>query len=118
MDLRKEIKFSDLLPKRGKKSSPEQVVTTEEKEDKPKRGISFARKAKAPKEPKEPKESKKPREKKPAAKRERRPVRMKKLVGLKVGASQLAAARPWPSAVGSSVCATTPSSVPASWVRI
>ena len=51
MDLRKEIKLSDLLPKRGKKSSPEQVVTTEEKEDKPKRGISFARKAKAPKEP-------------------------------------------------------------------
>jgi type IV pilus assembly protein PilM len=93
MDLRKEIKLSDLLPKRGKKSSPEQVVTTEEKKDKPKRGISFARKAKAPKEPKEPKERKEPREKKPAAKRERRPVRMKKLVGLKVGASQLAAAR-------------------------
>ena len=37
MDLRKEIKLSDLLPKRGKKSSPEQVVTTEEKEDKARR---------------------------------------------------------------------------------
>jgi hypothetical protein len=51
MDLRKEIKLSDLLPKRGKKSSPEQVVTTEEKKVKPKRGISFARTAKAPMEP-------------------------------------------------------------------
>src|SRR5688572_13597057 len=100
MDLRKEIKFSDLVPKRGKKKdvpvAPEAQIVPE-KPAKEKRSFSFARKAKENK-PKERKQkerkpkahkSKQPR----AAKSAGRPSRHKKLVGLKIGASQLAAAR-------------------------
>ena len=95
MDLRKEIKLSDLLPKRGKKeAADEQPVAeetpAEEKPAKEKRSFSFARK---PKEPSAPKEPKQPKAKKPKTSKERRPVLHKKLVGLKIGASQLAAAR-------------------------
>jgi type IV pilus assembly protein PilM len=81
MDLKKEIKISDLFRKRDKGPDPEPAATTEEPEDKPKR--SFGRKRK-------PKADVQPREKKS---RERRPARHKRLVGLKIGASQLAAAR-------------------------
>ena len=85
MDLRKEIKFSDLLSKRGKKeaSAAGEDALPAEKPEKEKRSFSFARK------PKEPKAERKPKPAKSAA----RPTRHKKLVGLKIGASQLAAAR-------------------------
>jgi len=82
MDLKKEIKLSDLLPKRRKKA---EVLAEEPKAEKPKkeRKPLFARKPKAEKAPKAPKETK-------AGK----PVgRKKKYVGLKVGASQIAAAQ-------------------------
>jgi type IV pilus assembly protein PilM len=81
MDLKKEIKISDLFRKRDKSPEPELDAPAEETEDNPKR--SFGRKRK-------PKADVQPREKKS---RERRPARHKRLVGLKIGASQLAAAR-------------------------
>ena len=85
MDLRKEIKFSDLLPKRKKEALPaEAPEAAAEKAPKEKRSLSFSRK---------PKEPKTPRERKPKAKTAKSPTRHKKLVGLKIGASQLAAAR-------------------------
>ena len=94
MDLRKEIKFSDLLPKRGKSESAAEAVSDQnpprEKPAKEKRSFSFARKAKGAAEPKEPKQ---PKRAKPKTPKERRPARHKKIVGLKIGASQLAAAR-------------------------
>jgi type IV pilus assembly protein PilM len=81
MDLRKEIKFSDLLPKRKQKDAlpAEAPEAAAEKPAKEKRSFSFSRERK-------PKASKAPK----AAKA---PTRHKKLVGLKIGASQLAAAR-------------------------
>jgi type IV pilus assembly protein PilM len=93
VDLRKEIKFSDLLPKRGKKEPAADEPAAEQKPPKEKRGFSLSRKPKEPKQPKQPKEPKEPRAKKPKGPKDRRPVRHKKLVGLKIGASQLAAAR-------------------------
>jgi type IV pilus assembly protein PilM len=77
MDLRKEIKFSDLLPKRKKKDAlpAEAPEDATEKPAKEKRSLSFSR------------------ERKPKAKAPKAPTRHKKLVGLKIGASQLAAAR-------------------------
>ena len=90
MNLRKEIKLSDLLPKRGNKEPAGEEPVAEEKPPKEKRSFSLSRKEKAPKEPKAAKE---PREKKPKTVKEKRPVRHKKVVGLKIGASQLAAAR-------------------------
>jgi type IV pilus assembly protein PilM len=86
MDLRKEIKFSDLLPKRKQKDAlpAEAPEAATEKPAKEKRSLSFSRerkpKTKAPKGPKGPKAPK-------------ASTRHKKLVGLKIGASQLAAAR-------------------------
>jgi type IV pilus assembly protein PilM len=75
MDLKKEIKFSDLLPKRRPKDEPEAVEEAVEPEErKPRR--SFSRK------PKEPK----------SAVVKANVKRHKRLVGLKIGASQLAAA--------------------------
>jgi type IV pilus assembly protein PilM len=85
MDLRKEIKFSDLLPTRGKKDPVGDETVAEEKPPKEKRGLSLSRKRTD--EPGEPKA------KTPKPVKEKRPVRHKKLVGLKIGASQLAAAR-------------------------
>jgi type IV pilus assembly protein PilM len=80
VDLKKEIKFSDLLPKRGKKKPPEEQPAAEEAtEAKPKRSTSFSF-------------GRKPREPKPAGET-KQSSRQKRLVGLKVGASQLAAAR-------------------------
>jgi len=94
MDLRKEIKFSDLLPKRGKSESAAEAVSDQnpprEKPAKEKRSFSFPRKPKGAAEPKEPKQ---PKRAKPKTPKERRPARHKKIVGLKIGASQLAAAR-------------------------
>ena len=78
MDLKKEIKLSDLLPKRRKRDTAEAP--------KPERKSRFARK---------PKDDTAPKHKAPKVatpKRERGP-RTKKLVGLKIGASQIAAAR-------------------------
>jgi len=95
MDLKKEIKLRDLLPKRGSKpASPaaEQAAPGEEQTvvqpPAKKRSFSFARKAKEPGQPKAPKTPKTP---KPA--RARKTSRQKRLVGLKIGGSQLAAAR-------------------------
>ncbi len=95
MDLKKEIKLSDLLPgkRRGAKTVADAQVGAEAKPSKErqpllKRELSFKRKPKGTKTPKEPR-----------AKNERKPrgssstKRAKRLVGLKIGASQLAAAR-------------------------
>ncbi len=89
MDLKKEIKFSDLLPKRGKKKG----AVTEElpKAEKPKRERkrSFGR-SKAEQAPSEPRKPKAPK----TAKSARKPVgRKKKYIGLKIGASQISAAQ-------------------------
>src|SRR6059058_3117659 len=63
VDLKKEIKFSDLLPKRK------------------------------PKEPRAEEDDEPKKEKRKRTPREKSPKRAKKLVGLKIGGSQLAAAR-------------------------
>jgi type IV pilus assembly protein PilM len=91
MDLKKEIKLSDLVPKRRKKDA---VGNVQPKSEKPKRerkrsfGRSKAEKAEAaPKEPRKRKELK-------AKKAGRKPAgRKKKFVGLKIGASQISAAQ-------------------------
>jgi type IV pilus assembly protein PilM len=91
MDLKKEIKLSDLVPKRRKKDA---VGDVQPKSEKPKRerkrsfGRSKAEKAEAaPKEPRKRKELK-------AKKAGRKPAgRKKKFVGLKIGASQISAAQ-------------------------
>jgi type IV pilus assembly protein PilM len=94
VDLKKEIKLRDLLPKRGSKPSTD-IDPADEKQAKPKRSRSFSRKGKAQGEhaDEQPRETKqkppKPAKKLTGAK----PTRHKRLVGLKVGASQLAAAR-------------------------
>jgi type IV pilus assembly protein PilM len=86
MNLRKEIKLSDLVPKRRRKDADE----TQPTEPKPERKRRFARKPKeTDAEPAVPKAAK---PKKARPKRERT-GRTKKLVGLKIGASQIAAAR-------------------------
>jgi type IV pilus assembly protein PilM len=82
MDLKKEIKLSDLLPKRrAKTAQPKQ-----ERPAKEPRASRFRRKQKdsAPKE----KPERTPRAQKPKSR-----GRTKKVIGLKVGASQIAAAR-------------------------
>jgi type IV pilus assembly protein PilM len=95
VDLKKEIKLSDLMPKRKPKAAaqdgaaPEPKAAKEKKDKKPllKRELSFARKPKPPVVEGEPE---------PQNGRKRRdpgPKRGKRLVGLKIGASQLAAAR-------------------------
>jgi type IV pilus assembly protein PilM len=107
MDLKKEIKLSDLF--RRRKAAAEEEAPTEEqlpvaeppkksrfarrpKAEKQPKKSRFARRPKAEKQPKQPKPPKAPKEPRP-----RRQVavgrRGKKLVGLKIGASQLAAAR-------------------------
>jgi type IV pilus assembly protein PilM len=87
VDWKKDIKLSDLV--RRKKSDDAAAAPTEEKEPKKSR---FARKPKGDKP--ERKERKPRKERAPRASRGVSvPRRGKKLVGLKVGASQLAAAR-------------------------
>jgi len=122
MDLRKEIKLSDLLPSRTKKRATADETTLELPKPKPDRKPRFAlrRNAAGPAEPKERKAKERTRnaarrpfklpklpslpkrsqrssgtEIRSAAKRPRRElhVRKKKVVGLKVGASQITAAR-------------------------
>ena len=91
MDLKKEIKLSDLLPKRGKKDA---VAEVQLKPEKPKRERkrSFGR-SKAKKVGVAPQESRKPKELK-AKKAGRKPAgRKQKFVGLKIGASQISAAQ-------------------------
>jgi hypothetical protein len=96
VDLKKEIKLSDLLPKRKPKEEQAEVdeAPKPKKEKKPfwKADLSFKRKPKAERveevEDDEPKKEKRKR-----APREKSPKRAKKLVGLKIGGSQLAAAR-------------------------
>ena len=78
MDLKKEIKFSDLLPKRRKKDA-EAVVQAKEKRPKRERKPLLGRGQPKPKEAK-PKDERKSS------------GRKKKFVGLKIGASQIAAA--------------------------
>jgi type IV pilus assembly protein PilM len=94
MDLRKEIKLSDLFKRKPKEPKAEQQPKAE-REPKPKKAL-FARKPKEPKAAKQPKAAKEPkpkRERKPAVRRNPGLGRNKKLVGLKIGASHLAAAR-------------------------
>ena len=103
MDWKKEIKLSDLF-KRGPKDDAEAAPAAEPKAEKPKRGFSLARKPKEAKPPpkekaRKPKRSlsfaRKPKESpgpKPA-RADRRAGTHKRLVGLKIGASSLAAAR-------------------------
>jgi type IV pilus assembly protein PilM len=76
MDLRKEIKLSDLFKRKPKQPKAEQPEA-----------------AKAEKPKKEPKAPKLKRERKPRAQRSPSLGRGKKLVGLKIGASHIAAAR-------------------------
>jgi type IV pilus assembly protein PilM len=80
MNLRKEIKLSDLLPKRRKKTAEAVEVEAAPTAEKPERKPRRLR----PKRTAEPKTK---------AKRSRTKGRSKKLVGLKIGASQIAAAR-------------------------
>jgi type IV pilus assembly protein PilM len=95
VDFKKEIKLKDLLPKRGGKPSADTPAPAPEAKAKPaksKRSFSLPRKAKAPGESKTTtKKEKQPKVVQP--KSERKPSRHKRLVGLKIGASQLAAAR-------------------------
>lgn len=93
MDMKKEIKLSDLF---GKKKKEAPVAEVAEAPGKPRKS-RFSRKPKEPKAQKQPKAAKAPK-----PKRDRRPRQMqnaslgrrgKKLVGLKIGASKLAAAR-------------------------
>jgi type IV pilus assembly protein PilM len=88
VDLRKEIKVSDLFKRRKKDKPAAEPEAAAEKPAKERRSfsLSFSRKAKEPKDQVE-------RKPKAGPKREKRPTRHKKLVGLKIGASQLAAAR-------------------------
>jgi type IV pilus assembly protein PilM len=91
VDLKKEIKFSDLLPKRKPKQEQPEVEEAPKKEKKPfwKAELSFKRKPKN-----EVLEEEQPaKEKRKRAPRKKAPKRAKKVVGLKIGGSQLAAAR-------------------------
>jgi type IV pilus assembly protein PilM len=94
MDLKKEIKLKDLLPKRGRKPSAD-APAAEEKSAKSKRSLSFGRKAKAQGEHAEeqPRKTKQKAQKAPKKLTGAKSTHHKRLVGLKVGASQLAAAR-------------------------
>ena len=95
-DWKKEIKLSDLVPKRKPKEPMDEVdeAPTEKKQKTSflKKDLSFKRKPKA--EQAEAAEDEQPKkEKRKRAPREARPKRAKKVVGLKIGGSQLAAAR-------------------------
>jgi len=96
VDLKKEIKLSDLMPKRKPKASaedgaaPEPKAAKEKKARKPflKTELSFKRKPKPPTAEGGPEPKKERKRGEPSG-----PKRGKRLVGLKIGASQLAAAR-------------------------
>jgi type IV pilus assembly protein PilM len=108
MDLRKEIKFSDLLPKRRAKNEADAVEQEQVAKPKKERKPLFARKPKAEqaekaerkplfaRKPKAEKPDQAPKAEKPKtskAKSAKAPGKKKKVVGLKVGASQIAAAQ-------------------------
>ena len=101
MDLKKEIKLSDLVPKRKPKEPKPETRAEPEKEKKPKKpktsrlkkDLSFKRKPKAKREPVEEDEQPKKKRSKRAPRDRAKAKRAKKLVGLKIGGSQLAAAR-------------------------
>jgi type IV pilus assembly protein PilM len=93
MDFKKEIKLKDLLPKRAPKAEQDAPVA-EAKPAKPKRSLSFSRKAKASGEqPAEQTEVKQKLSKPPKKPAGAKVTRHKRLVGLKIGASALTAAR-------------------------
>jgi type IV pilus assembly protein PilM len=90
MDLKREIKFSDLLPKRGKKDAGGEEQPELERPKRKRRSFGRSKSEKAEQAPKEPRKRKQPK----AAKAARKPAgRKSKYVGLKIGASQIAAAR-------------------------
>jgi type IV pilus assembly protein PilM len=98
VDLKKEIKFSDLLPKRKPREETAEVDEAP-KENKPKSSFlkkelsfSFKRKPKA-EQPEDAEEKRPKKDKRKRAPREKAPRRAKRVVGLKIGGSQLAAAR-------------------------
>ena len=98
MDLKKEIKLSDLVPKRKPKAPKDgaEPVAGEKKEKKAKkpllkREFSFKRKPKQPRAEGEDEKPKKERKRRGSSGPKR--AKAKKLVGLKIGGSQLAAAR-------------------------
>ena len=94
MNLRKEIKLSDLLKRKAKSPTAEQEPTRE-REPRLKKGL-FARKQAGHPVEKERKPAKQRTPKphrNPAARRNSSLARGKKIVGLKIGASHLAAAR-------------------------
>jgi len=101
MDLKKEIKLSDLVPKRKPKEPNPEADEAPKKRKKPKKpktpllkkDLSFKRKPKAKREPVEEDEQPKKKRSKRAPRDGARTKRAKKLVGLKIGGSQLAAAR-------------------------
>jgi type IV pilus assembly protein PilM len=98
MDLKKEIKLSDLVPKRKPKEPKPETEAAPEKEKKAKtsllkKDLSFKRKPKAKREPVEEDEQPKKKRSKRAPRRGAKTKRAKKLVGLKIGGSQIAAAR-------------------------
>ena len=108
MDLKKEIKLSDLLPKKkaGKKApaaEAETVITPEQSKPKRQAGpktplfkkeLSFKRRPKAKRPLDEGDEPKKAKKSKRGSRRQGSgQKRAKRLVGLKIGASQIAAAR-------------------------
>src|SRR2546423_2945110 len=100
MDLKKEIKLSDLMPKRKPKEPKGETEETpkEKKPKKPKtpllkKELSFKRKPKAKREPAQEDEQPKKQRRKRAPREGARTKRAKKIVGLKIGGSQLAAAR-------------------------
>jgi type IV pilus assembly protein PilM len=96
MDLKKEIKLSDLLPKRRNKAEGVEVRPEQPKQEKPKqeklkreRRRPFARsEASVEHAPKQPR-----RQRSAKPKSNRKHGRKTKLVGLKIGASQIAAAQ-------------------------
>jgi type IV pilus assembly protein PilM len=97
MDLKKEIKLSDLMPKR-KPKEPKGETEETPKEKKPKtpllkKELSFKRKPKAKREPAQEDEQPKKQRRKRAPREGARTKRAKKVVGLKIGGSQIAAAR-------------------------
>jgi type IV pilus assembly protein PilM len=94
MDWKKEIKLSDLLPSRAK-SDPAEAwgdVEDTEQQEKPKRKLSLGRGPKQEKQSKPAKQAKQPKRKPAPMKKDGR-ARHKRLVGLKIGGSQLAAAQ-------------------------
>ena len=89
MDLKKEIKLSDLIPKR-KPKEPKAEEAPKEKKPKTsflKKDLSFKRKPKAERETGADAEDEKPKKEKRrrAPRRAARPKRAKKVVGLKIG---------------------------------